>query len=144
MKARRAYRASLAICVLAMSVAACASEPPASSAPPGEPLVLRLAPVGLACDAIGVDYDLVTLRIDPGADEHVSGITDDGRVLLTYWSAGFLAGTAADPVIRDPEGHVVARDGDVVPIPPAAWPRLHGHLVCPTPDALYILVEDPA
>ncbi len=138
------FRSILGLVLCVQVVAACASDPVPTSALPGAPLVLRLAIGDFGCDTIRVDYDSVTFRIDPTAEEHVFGITDTGRMLLTYWSAGFVPGTADDPVIRDPAGEVVARDGDVLPIPPADWPRLHGHFVCPSTDTLYILLEDPA
>ena len=40
----------------------------------------------------------------------------------------------ADPAIRDPNGTVVARDGELL-----AGPRLQGYTVCGTSDAIYIL-----
>jgi hypothetical protein len=46
--------------------------------------------------------------------------------------------------VRDPAGQVIAADGEALPIPEGAWPRLHGYFVCPSADALYVLLQDPA
>ncbi len=92
---------------------------------------------------MGVPYREVMFRIDPTAAEQVSAVTDTGAILRTFWSAGFRGGLAADKAVVGPAGEVVAGDGDVLAIPPAAWPRLHGYFVCPSPDALYILAADP-
>lgn len=134
-----------AIAVSSVLVLGCANEPPPrpSDGASVVPLVLREAPPNLGCDAIRPPYDVVTFRVDPTAQEQVFAITDTGRALLTYWSVGFVPGTSEDPVVRDPGGQVIARDGDVLPIPPAAWPRLHGYFVCPSTDAVYVLIEDP-
>jgi hypothetical protein len=133
----------------AISVAACAPPPSDGTAPPTaatDPsrIALRTAPANLGCDSIGVDYRKVTFHIDPSAAEQVSATTDTGRSLLTYWSTGFRPGTAAERVVRDPAGQVVVTDGQVLPIPQADWPRLHGYFVCPAPDALYVLVVEPS
>ncbi len=117
---------------------------PGGSADPSKTIVLRLAQANTACDAIGVDYRKVTFRIDPSASDQVTAIADTGKALSTYWVAGFQPGTAAERVIRDPAGQVVATDGEVLAIPEGAWPNLHGHMVCPTPDALYVLLVAPS
>jgi len=88
-------------------------------------------------------HDVVTFHVDPTAQEQVFATTDTGRALLTYWSAGFVPGTSEDPVVREQGGQVIVRDGDILPIPPAAWPRLHGYFVCPSTDAVYVLIQDP-
>jgi len=134
--------------IAAVTAAGCAppagdgTAPPASSAPSS--IALRTAPANLGCDSIGVDYRNVTFHIDPTAAEQVSATTDTGMSLLTYWSAGFRPGTVAERVVRDPAGQVVMTDGQVLPIPQADWPRLHGYFVCPAPDALYVLVVEPS
>jgi hypothetical protein len=81
---------------------------------------------------------------DPGAADPVTAVSDQGRALKTFWAAGFVAGTPDDPVVRDPDGEVVAQDGDVLEIPEAAFPELKGHFVCPSEDALYVLVKAPS
>jgi hypothetical protein len=133
----------------AIAVAACA--PPASdrTAPPSaatspSPIALRTAPANLGCDTIGVGYRSVTFHIDRTTAEQVSVTTDTGRSLLTYWSTGFRPGAAVERVVRDPAGQVVVTDGQVLPIPQAAWPRLHVYFVCPSPNALYVLLVDPS
>lgn len=131
--------------VASMLVLGCGGEMPSATSadPPVTRLVLREAPADLGCDAIRPPYDAVTFHIDPSAEEHVFATTDTGTAVLTFWSAGFVPGSSADPVVRDQGGQVVVRDGDVMFIPPAAWPRLHGYFVCPSSDAIYVLREDP-
>ena len=129
---------------LAALVAACGSATPTTApASPGAPIQLRQAPADLGCDAIGVPYRQVMFRIDPSAVEHVSAITNTGAALRTFWSAGFRGGSADEKVVRDPSGAIVAADGEVLGIPQGAWPRLHGYFVCPSRDALYVLIQDP-
>ncbi len=93
---------------------------------------------------MGVTYRSATIRFTPAGPEQVSAVTDSGVTLKTFWSAGFVGGPLDDPSVLDHEGRVVARDGEVVTIPEGAWPRLNGYFVCPSPDALYILLTDPA
>lgn len=77
----------------------------------------------------------------------MTAVTDAGATLNTYWSPGFSLGLAtdavADWVVRDPNGQVVAGQGETLDIPAGARPRLHGYLVCATADALYVLLRDP-
>jgi hypothetical protein len=136
---------SIMLVLLSVVILGCVGEPTAtpSVAASGTGLTLRTAPANLGCDAIRPPYERVTLHIDPSAEEQVYATADTGRALLTYWSAGFVPGSAEDPVVRDPGGQIVARDGDVMFIPPAAWPRLHGYFVCPSTDAVYVLITDP-
>ncbi len=96
----------------------------------------------MGCDTIGVDYREVTFHVDPGTTDPVTAFADTGRVLRTFWSAGFQ-GSAADQAVLDPAGVVVATDGEVLTVPPNAYPRLHGYFVCLAPDALYILSSEP-
>ena len=111
----------------------------ASAAAASSRIVLHQAPANLGCDSIGVEYRGVTFHIDPAATEPVSAVADTGVSLVTYWSAGFHAGTAAERVVRDPAGQVVVADGDTL----AVGQRLHGYFVCLAPDALYVLLADP-
>jgi hypothetical protein len=117
------------------------SAPSASSA---TTVVLHEAPANLGCDAIGIDYTSMTFRIDPAAAEQVSAETDTGVTLVTYWAAGFQPGTDTERVVRDPAGKTVVTDGDVLQVPPAAYPRLGGYFVCLAPDKLYVLLADPS
>lgn len=136
-----------AIAVLAMTVAVGACTPTAgeSNAPSGSatPIVLREAPADLGCDAIGTPYRSLTIRIDAAATDPVWAESDTGARLGTFWSPGFVGGTSADPVVRDAGGAVVATDGEVITIPEAGWPRLHGYFVCVGLDDLYVLAQDP-
>ncbi len=114
------------------------------AAPAGSPaFALRESPPNLGCDAIGVEYQSVTFRIDPAASEPVTAITDSGTTLLTHWERGFQAGAAGELLIRDPNGQVVVRDGDVLVVPGGTWPRLGGYFVCLAPDALFVQLRDP-
>lgn len=140
---------------LCLSLAACAgtspgtspsqtAEPSASPSASGTGIVLHEAPANLGCDTIGIDYTSVTFRIDPAAAEQVAAVTDTGVTLTTYWSAGFQPGSDAERVIRDPAGKVVVSHGEVLLVPPAAYPRLAGYFVCLGPDKLYVLLADPS
>jgi hypothetical protein len=133
---------------LAAVVAACGSA--TLTTQPGSPAAASNAAIQLdqargdfGCDTIGVDYREVTFRIDPGETHQVSALANTGTVLRTFWSAGFRGGSAAEKVVFDPAGAVVATDGEVLEIPQGAFPRLHGYFVCPSPDALYVLIADP-
>jgi hypothetical protein len=94
-----------------------------------------------------VPYRRVTFQIDPGTADPVTVLTDTGRALPTYWSPGFTLTSAQDaaggPVVQDPNGQVVATADDTLDIPSGARPRLHGYFVCPSPEALYVLLQDP-
>lgn len=153
--------ASMMLGVLAL-VACIPSQPGATagqSAAPATPSIarsgsdselskLRSPPPGLTCDAMGVPYGSARIQIDGEAADPVTALTDANSSLKTYWSPGFALGLAtdavADWVVRDPNGQVVASQGERLDIPAGAWPRLHGYFVCPTADALYVLLEDPA
>ena len=91
----------------------------------------------------GEPYRTLTFRIDPAATEQVTAVSDTGVQLMTYWSAGFVPGTTAERVVRDPAGQVVARDGEVLTVPEAAFPELHGYFVCLNPTKLYVLLTKP-
>ncbi len=123
-----------------------ASASPTTATPPSgtTTIVLNEAPANLGCDTIGIDYKSMTFRIDPAAAEQVSAVTDTGVALSTYWSTGFMPGTDAERLVRDPNGKVVVSDGDVLQVPPAAYPRLAGYFVCLGPDKLYVLLADPS
>lgn len=122
---------------------------PSVVAPTGTPvlspdgaLTLRTSPPNVGCDAMTPPYRRATFRIDATAAEQVIAVADTGAQLLTYWSEGFV-GSAADAVVRDPAGKVVVTDGQVLDIAAGGWPRLAGYFVCPSRDALYILLADP-
>ena len=136
---------------VALLVAGCGTAGPSMSPSPasspiasGNEIQLQPAPANLGCDTIGVDYREVTFQINPAAAEQVTALTDTGTVLQTFWSAEFDGGSATERVVLDPAGEVVATDGEVLAIPEGAFPRLHGYFVCPSPDALYVLIADPA
>lgn len=138
-------RRALAPILIACSVAfgACTTAASRQPSPSAIPIKLRLAPSNLGCDLQAVSYRSVTFRIEAAAPEQVVAIADNGESLLTFWSAGFTGGSSADPVVRDPARSPVAKDGELLPIPVATWPRLAGHFVCPAATAIYILLVDP-
>ncbi|MEK6721673.1 MAG: hypothetical protein AABZ33_13550 [Chloroflexota bacterium] len=81
----------------------------------------------------------LTFRIDSAADEDVVAVTANGTEYHVWWSEGFRGGTTSDPVVRDPTGRVVARDGEVL-----RGYTLHGYSVCATGDSIYVLLAGPA
>ena len=114
------------------------AEPAASPSPvPG--FVLHTGPATGGCDAIGLEYQSLTWRIDPAAEEAVTGITNTGGTVLTTWAPGFTAGTAAERVIRDPAGVIVVRDGDQLRV----GDRLAGYYVCLGTETLSVFTRDP-
>ncbi len=144
-----------ALAVVALVVLACSSQPQPSQPQPSQPQPSQPAVTGSAgatlplrvnqsdgCDTIQVQYRTATFRIDPAAADPVTAITDQGASLQTFWASGFEGGSAGDPVVRDPDGQVVAADGEVLTIPVGAFPILHGHWVCPSEDALYVFLPD--
>jgi hypothetical protein len=122
--------------------------PPApTSAPPA--IVLNRSPADLGCDSIGWPDDVerfrsLTFRIDPAAAEQVMAVSDTGVELETSWAPGFEPGSATERVVRGPDGQVVARDGEVVDLPEAANPELHGYLLCLTPTTLDVMERRPS
>lgn len=136
----------LFLAAMCLATVGCAGTP--SPSPSGQPttvsIVLHAAPANLGCDSIAPPYRVVTFRIDASALEQVSAVTDTGARLTTFWAQGFRGGSSADPVVRDPSGSVIVADGDVLVIPGQDWPRLAGYFVCPSPDALYVLLADPS
>lgn len=97
-------------------------------------LVIRTTEDPNACPGAGVPFPL-RFQIDPRADEQVVAVARDGRRYLVWWAPGFEAGDVSDPVVRDPDGVVVAQDGEFL-----EGPLLHGHTVCATSDSIYILL----
>ena len=113
---------------------------PTASAGPSPGFVLHAGSATGGCDAIGLEYQSLTWRIDPAADEPVTALTNTGDTLLTRWAPGFTAGTADERVIRDPQGVIVVRDGDQLRV----GDRLNGvYLVCLGPANLSVFTQDP-
>lgn len=104
------------------------------------PIVLRAAPDNLGCDAVPTPWKFFVIRVDASADDQVWAINDKGGRMNTFWERGFMGGTSTNPVVLDPDGQVVARDGERIDVPDAAWPELHGHFVCPSLETIYILL----
>lgn len=114
----------------------------ASPEPSVVPIVLRPAPEnpGIGCDAVPSPWKFFIIRIDAFADDQVWAVNDKQGRMNVFWERGFIGGSSAVPIVVDPDGQVVARDGERIDVPEAAWPDLHGHFVCPGLDAIYILV----
>ena len=53
-------------------------------------------------------------------------------------------GSTEGLAVKDPTGQVVAANGETLDIPEGALPRLHGYFVCPSDNALYVLIQDPS
>jgi hypothetical protein len=146
------------VAALAMFVlAACASAPtvtespelssaaPVAGSPPA--FALNRAPADLGCDSIGWPDDVppfhaLTFKIDPAADEPVSARSDTGVELETWWVPGFEPGESSERVVRGPDGQVVARDGEVVVLPPRQNAKLHGYPLCVTPTTLSVMLPN--
>jgi hypothetical protein len=134
--------------VSVVAVAASCASAPASSATPSAgasaetSILLQRMADNTGCDAIGVDYRKITIRIDPSAEIHVWAETDKGTQLAIRWADGFTA-EGTPPVIRGPKGEEVARDGTVLEIPGDAYPRLAGYFVCPGTNSILVYAETP-
>jgi hypothetical protein len=97
-------------------------------------LTLRTVQDPGACPGAALPVPM-RFEIDPLAAEQVVAIARDGRTYLVWWAPGFEAGTVKDPVVRAPNGQVVARDGEIL-----EGPLLHGYTVCATGDSIYVLL----
>lgn len=137
----------LGVVLAACSATATPSDPPTATAlvapspspSPSPGFVLREGTATGGCDAIGLEYQSLTWRIDPAADEAVTAVTNKGDTLVTSWAPGFTAGTADERVIRDPAGVVVVSDGDTFRV----GDRLNGYFVCLGPQHLFVFTQDP-
>jgi hypothetical protein len=121
-----------------LGLAACASAP-GSPEPSVVPIILREAP-DIGCDAVPSPWKFFVIRIDALAEDQVWAVNDQAGRMNTFWEKGFTGGTSAVPVVVDPEGQVVARDGERIDVPQRDWPDLHGHFVCPGLNEIYILL----
>jgi hypothetical protein len=106
-------------------------------------IVLQRTPGDPGCDTIQVGYRSVTFFIDPTSQPNVWAVTNKGGRLEVRWDATFVGGPALDPSVEDKTGAIVARNGDVLPIPVGAWPDLHGHFACPGETSLWVF-DGPA
>ena len=152
---RRTVMIRLALSIaLAALLAGCGSATPTAPSSPavasGAAIQLNQAPADLGCDTIGVDYREVTFRIDPAEAEQVAALAETGQVLRTFWSTGFRGGSAAEKVVVDPAGAVVATDGETLAIPEGAIPTpprvfrlpIHGCAVHPDRGSRPSLASD--
>lgn len=148
---RPARGASLVL--LALAAGACSpAQSPAStgtpgaspSAPAATTIVLDRAPANLGCDTIGVGYRSITFFIDPTQTPMVWAVTDRGERLGVKWDDSFTGAPIASPGVLDKSGAIVASNGEVLLIPQAAWPNLHGHFVCPSTETVFVLDQAPS
>ena len=134
----------LAILFVAGCASPAASSPPAVAPTPAETIFVRhLAEPG-GCPLPVFPQGPITFRIDPTAawPQQIVAVDADGERHDVFWSEGFTGGTVSDPVVRDPAGEVIARDGEVLIVPnDGQQPRLHGYMVCSGSDRIYVLLE---
>jgi hypothetical protein len=134
-----ALAAPLIVMILSAGVIACASSTPSEPAQTPTPtLRLSFAPADSGCPLAGLPRSFV-FRIDPNALDQVVAIAP-GFVYHLFWWQGFRGGTLDDPVVRDPNGQVVARNGERVTNPEQG---LHGYTICSGSGSLYVLPEVP-
>jgi hypothetical protein len=134
----------LGACTGATTPAPTATPGSSPTAAPGA-LVLDRAPDTTACDAIGVDYTVLTFHIDPTASPQIWAVADTGVNLTVRWDSSFEAGTGTEPSVVDDSGAVVLEDGDTLDMPASgAYPDLEGHFVCTGPTGLIVLDQVPA
>ena len=101
-----------------------------SSEVPPTPVPIRLRLFdGNSCNLAGFPQRL-TFRIDPLAAEQVTAVDQSAAVYEVWWPEGFRGGTSDEPVVRDPLGRVVVRNGQELPIPERGFPNLQGYSVC--------------
>jgi hypothetical protein len=105
----------------------------------------RLRPVQgeIGCDTIGIPYRSFMIRIDPGALVQVWAQADAGHDLFIFWEPTVTGGDESDPVVRGPNGEVVARDGDVIRVGDQLG-ALGGYAYCAGPDAISVYDQRPA
>jgi hypothetical protein len=121
--------------------AAVPSDAPSGAPSSGAGVTLQPAPADLGCDTVAPSYSSVTFHIDAAKTADVTATTNAGATLKTFWSEGFVGGVSD---VQDPSGQVVVTDGEMLDIPQGAFPRLKGYFVCPSADALYVLLQDPS
>jgi len=114
--------------------------PNAATSSPAAAIELRYMPADQVCPLARVPR--VTFRIDPTAGEQVWAVQwGGGTRWMVSWSVGFQGGTAGDPVVRDPSGRIVARNGDVLDFS-GEFPKLAGYTVCAGLE-LYVFLDGP-
>ena len=82
------------------------------------------------------------IRLDATGRTLASAVAEDGRDYQMWWEPGFVGGPPRDPVVRDPAGTIVAFNGELV-VPARSGRGLHGHALCATGDAMYVLLAVP-
>jgi hypothetical protein len=107
---------------LAIGLSGCA-EPEVPSLSASVPLTLQTFD-GTSCPLVGGED--VTFRIEPYEADPVMVVADDGMAMHVMWPPGFVAGPPDDPVVRDPNGRVVARNGQRLVLPAKGFPKLPG------------------
>jgi hypothetical protein len=120
-----------------------ATSPPSPSAARSirTEVVLNVAPPDVECDAIVAPYASVVFRVGDAAPGEVIARANTGVDLKTFWPAGFSAAAGPPAAVKDASGAIVATDGEQLATPPRALPRLHGYLVCPGPQTIYVVPD---
>jgi hypothetical protein len=138
----RARTVFLAMAILGLGACTPADSTPSTAGSPAPALAVRLRymPDPPFCLLAGIPPGIV-LRINPAADEQIVAIDVRGREYHVWWQRGFRSGLAGDPVVLDPGGGVVARDGDPLTYPAVGSPNLHGYEICAGNESVYVLLE---
>lgn len=129
---------ALLLVVATVLVGCSLAEGPQPQAPS---LTLRYMPPGTGCPLEA--FSPATVRIDPGADEPVIGVERDGTERPVLWEEGFQPGRGDNAVVLDSEGHLAARDGDVIVVPPQGFAELRGHTVCAGSGKFFVFLVGP-
>lgn len=116
------------VLTLALGIGACNGPAPTATPFDGFAIQLKYMADDELCPLASVPD--VTFRINPIAMEQVTAVDPVGRRWQVLWAPGFQGGPAGDPVVRDPAGQIVLRDGEGLTIPATGQPTLHGHPVC--------------
>jgi hypothetical protein len=131
------------LCALGCDV----STGPASPDRPTRTAILIHLFSGNECPLAGFSSGRMTFRIDPAAADPVVALDPNGSQIRVWWPAGFRGGPSDDLVVRDAGGRIVARDGEVLTVPGAGFPNLHGYGVCSggdgVGDAIWVQLHTP-
>lgn len=130
---------------LAILIAAGCTSPGAStsSAPETPPptIHLQVAADPTYCPLAALPPGPLTFNVDPAAAgvDQVKVLDASGEPHSVFWAEGFTGGALDNPVIKDPDGEIVARDGEVLESE-IGGTRLHGYPVCAGSNAIYVLL----
>lgn len=136
----RPLQGMLLATMCAFAVGCGPTEPPPS---PIQRIEIRYMSSDQGCLLAGLPR-LVTIRIDPTAAEQVLAVAPNGKQYHMWWARGFVGGRADDRVVLDPDGAVVAHDGQVFTDAPSGPATLRGHMVCAGSNSLFVFLAGPS